>query len=572
MAPPMPPEHGSTTIPADALMNLRRRLDALPARHPDRKSILVNAASLYGVSRATLYRQLRQHLRPKAVRRIDRGKPRKVPVDQMERYCEIVAAMKIRTANKKGRHLSTVRAIQLMEEFGVETPDGLVKPPSGLLTRTTVNRYLRDWGYDEARMTREPPAIRFQAKHSNECWQFDMSPSDLKEVKRPLWIDPAKGSPSLMLYSVVDDRSGVAYQEYRCVYGEDAESALRFLFNAMAPKGDDGSPFQGIPDTIYLDNGPVAKSGVFQNVMDCLGVRVIPHIPAGKDGRRTTARSKGKVERPFRTVKEAHETLYHFHEPENEAEANLWLHHWLARHYNNQSHRSEPHSRLDDWMLHLPSEGVRKMCAWERYCAFARAPERRKVGSDARLTVQGVVYEVDPDLAGETVILWWGLFDQDLYAEFGEKRYGPFSPSGGPIPLHKYRKFQKTKTEERADRVAALADRLGLPRAALSGDTGIAAAIGPPSVATAPPTAIPSVPFKDPDPFKELRYPSPLAAKLAIADYLATPLGRLTAEERAAIDAILAETLEKRVVIERIRDRFLKPRKKPTPEDNGDAV
>jgi hypothetical protein len=42
---------------------------------------------------------------------------------------------------------------------------------------------------------------------------------------------------------------------------------------------------------------------------------------------------KGKVERPFRTVKEAHETLYHFHEPQNEAEANLWLRRYLIN-YN----------------------------------------------------------------------------------------------------------------------------------------------------------------------------------------------------------------------------------------------
>lgn len=47
-----------------------------------------------------------------------------------------------------------------------------------------------------------------------------------------------------MLFSVVDDRSGVAYQEYRCVYGEDAESALLFLFNAMAPKVDPIFPFK----------------------------------------------------------------------------------------------------------------------------------------------------------------------------------------------------------------------------------------------------------------------------------------------------------------------------------------
>ena len=84
----------------------------------------------------------------------------------------------------------------------------------------------------------------------------------------------------------------------------------------------------------------------------------------------------------------------------NEAEANLWLHRYLV-HYNNQPHRSEPHSRLDDWLANLPETGVREMCSWERFCAFAREPERRKVGSNARLTVEGTVYEVDPDLAGE---------------------------------------------------------------------------------------------------------------------------------------------------------------------------
>jgi hypothetical protein len=72
----------------------------------------------------------------------------------------------------------------------------------------------------------------------------------------------------------LDDRSGVAYQEYRCVYGEDVEAALRFLFNAMARKQIDGFPFQGIPQMIYLDSGPVAKSHVFQQVMGYLDIDV----------------------------------------------------------------------------------------------------------------------------------------------------------------------------------------------------------------------------------------------------------------------------------------------------------
>src|SRR2546428_13467151 len=77
-------------------------------------------------------------------------------------------------------------------------------------------------------------------------------------------------------------------------------------------------------------------------------------------------------------------------------------------------HRTEAHARLEDWLPHLPPTGLRAMCDWERFCTFAREPERRKVGIDARVVVEGVAYTVEPDLAGETVVLWWGLFDQEL--------------------------------------------------------------------------------------------------------------------------------------------------------------
>ena len=90
------------------------------------------------------------------------------------------------------------------------------------------------------------------------------------------------------------------------------EAALRFLFNAMSKKSLSGLGLHGIPQMIYADNGPIARSQVFQKVMGYLGSDVRTHLPAGKDGNRITARSKGKVERPFRTVKEMYETLFHF--------------------------------------------------------------------------------------------------------------------------------------------------------------------------------------------------------------------------------------------------------------------
>jgi len=501
------------------------------------------------VSEPTLYRLLRQRSQLRVLGRSDRGVPRVLPPAELERYLELIAAVKLRTANRKGRHLSTGEAIRLLEDYGLETPEGVVRAPKGVLKTPTVNAYLKHWGLDWRTLRREPPAVRFQAQHSNELWQFDLSPSDLKQLKAPAWVNPAKGQPTLMLYSVVDDRSGVAYQEYHGVYGEDVEAALRFLFNAMAPKADERVPFCGRPHSLYLDNGPVTRSQVFQRVMGYLGIEVRPHLPQGRDGRRTTARSKGKVERPFRTVKEMHETLYHFHEPQTEAEANAWLCNYLLR-YNDSPHRTESHSRMEDWLHQLPPEGVREMCSWERFCTFAREPERRLVGIDAQVSVAGVRYEVDPDLAGETVIVWFGLYDDQLYVEHGERHYGPYAPSSGPIPLHRYRRVTHTRTQQRADRIEALAERLSLPQAALSDRPALSASLS----AFAPATQ----PFADPDPFHELAFPSALEAKRAIADHLGLPLAKLSSEQLAVLNTLLSTTLAKQIVWEHVR-RHLDP-------------
>ncbi|HSF32931.1 MAG TPA: IS481 family transposase [Candidatus Tectomicrobia bacterium] len=537
------------SLPAEALVDLRHRLSALPARSAARRQVIQEVATVYAGSEATVYRASQRRPSPRVVRRVDRGIPKVLPADQLERYCEVIAALKLRTTNNKGRHLSTAEAIRLLEVYGVETPQGFLQAPPTVLKKSTVNYYLHDWGLDWRRLRREPPAVRFQAQHSNELWQFDISPSDLKHLKTPAWIDERRGQPTLMLYSVVDDRSGVAYQEYHCTYGEAVEAALQFLFNAMTSKADPRFPFCGRPVYLYADNGPVMHSQVFQRVMDYLDIDVRPHLPAGQDGRRTTARAKGKVERPFRTVKEVHETLYHFHQPQTEAEANAWLFNYLLR-YNERPHRLEPHSRMEDWVQHVPPEGVREMSSWERFCAFAREPETRKVAVDARVSVAGVRYAVDPDLAGETVTLWFGLYDDQLYVEHGDKRYGPYAPIDSPIPLHRYRSFKKTRSQQRAERIEGLAKQLSLSRAALSKY--------PVGSSTLSSSDTAKQPFVDPDPFHELAFPSALDAKRAIADHLALPLAKLAPEQLAALNTLLEETLAKPRVWDHVR-RYLEP-------------
>ncbi len=54
----------------------------------------------------------------------------------------------------------------------------------------------------------------------------------------------------------------------------------------------------------------------------------------------------------------------------------------------------------------------------------------------------------------------------------------------------------------------------------------------------------------------EYHFPGVIATKLAIANDLAIPLARMPYEDRAFIDSILAEKLNRNEVLARIRDYF----------------
>ncbi|MGV0951554.1 MAG: hypothetical protein ACOYB3_12855 [Azonexus sp.] len=81
---------------------------------------------------------------------------------------------------------------------------------------------------------------------------------------------------------------------------------------------------------------------------------------------------------------------------------------------------------------------------------------------------------------------------------------------------------------------------------------------GGPAAAAGPGPAVAQTPFVDPDPFQDLAFPTAVAAKRAIAEYLGTPLAKLPAEALAALDTALAESLRKVDVIDYARTH-LKP-------------
>ena len=537
-------------IPIEVIVGLYHQIANLSVKHPDRNRLIKETAQAFNISSSTVRRALKNYRQPRSAQRTDYNKPRKISTEEMLRYCELIAALKIRSTNRKGKQLSTPRAIEILEDHGVEIEGKKIMPTKGLLTKPTVNRYLKRLGLTSKNFLCEPVVVHFQATYSNECWQLDFTPSELKHLPQ----NDNGETNSLILASVVDDRSGMIYQEYHLSEGENVLMALRFLFNAMSPKSQKHLPFQGIPLMIYLDNGPVAKSLVFQRVCKQLGIEIRTHMPAGS-GRRTTARSKGKVERAFNTVQNQFETLYHFHKPSSLAEANTWLWNYLE-HYNNLPHRHEKHSRIEDWQQRLPSEGYRQMCDWERFCQMAREPDERQVASDACITLEGVRYQLIGEMAGEKVIVLFGLFDNELYVEFQGQKHGPFYPAEGPIPLHTYRPFKKRKIEKRIDKIEELAKKLSLPRSVLTGQFGSdLKLIHQAKLVDSEVKAQPFVPFEDQN-IEMTYFKTSIEAKLAIAKFLGKPLATLSEAQRLALDDFIAESMHRVTLLAKVREFF----------------
>jgi hypothetical protein len=69
----------------------------------------------------------------------------------------------------------------------------------------------------------------------------------------------------------------------------------------MASKAEEGFAFQGIPEAVYTDYGPIAKTRIFGRVPDCLGVRLMTHVPQVRTDGRWRAAKASSV--PSATVK-----------------------------------------------------------------------------------------------------------------------------------------------------------------------------------------------------------------------------------------------------------------------------
>lgn len=521
-------------IPLEILYRLDEKITNLPHNGKLRRKLIQDVAESYQLSSSTVYRQLKQlmlHPNKRKIRK-DKGSSRVVSNDDLHFYCQLIAAMKVRSINTKKHMLSTARCIRLLEDDGVKVKDRIITVPKKLLKVSTVNTYLKKYLISPDDIFTEPTVNHFEASYSNQCWQLDITPSELYRIPSQHPDDPRR----LMAYSVIDDKSGLSYSRYYLTEGEDTLSALDFLYHAFAKCTESQLELYGIPDFIYTDNASFVKSRLFVRVMNTLGIQVLTHLPRGKGGRKTASRAKGKSERHHRSIKTMLEPLYKFELPKNIEQANFCLSEFTLE-IANKKHRSQNLTRYQVWHDNLPKHATLTICSYEQYALLLREPIERVVKSDATIQLDNVHYQLSPQFAGEEVTVLCSSDNNRIDIEYREKEYGPFYPVEAPSTFGEYEHHKKSEKEIAADNVVKLSKDIMLH--------------------------LPDRQNKDKQKYSNvdnyfldsnIKYESAIEAKLALSKHLGKPLSLLTEKQRQFIDNLTHQTLDHDILIKQLNE------------------
>lgn len=336
------------------------------------------------VAAQTIYGWLRRYrlggyeaLRPK--RRRDAGRPRRMSVEMIETLL----------AYKREHPTHTVRdsiaAVRGRLGLAADVP----MPPS------TVHRLFHNEGLMLPQQPAPQDRRRFSFEHAGDLWMSDVMHGPAVPV------DGARRRRTYLICFLDDATRVIPYASFEL---SENTSAFFAVFKQAIMR-------RGVPRRLYVDNGAAYRSENLAIVCAKLGIALIharPYQPAGK----------GKQERFFRTVRGR--LMAHLDESDlaSPGALNRRLHAWVEGEYHHTPHRGldnitpldrwagcaqnvrlcEPHVDLDDLFLYEAA---------------------RKVMNDRTIRLNNRIYEVEPQLIGQTVTV----------------RYDPQAPAARPVSI-----------------------------------------------------------------------------------------------------------------------------------------
>ena len=307
--------------------------------------------------------------------RTDRGQPRRLPPEVAERLIAL----------KVDNPAWSVRAvIKAAREGGVDHP----------LAPSTVHRLFSRGGLFDKKPPDGADRRRFAFRDAGELWMSDVMHGPKVRLGR--------SRRKTYLIAFIDDATRVVpFAAFATA--ENIQAFLPTFKNALIRRG--------LPQRLYVDNGAAYRSRQLVLICAKLGMALVharPYQPAGK----------GKIERFFRTLRAG--WLNHL-DPQaldslQTLNRSLWA--WIEGEYHNSPHRGiEGRTPLEQWAL--ASAAVRYPDATLDLDDIFLFEARRRVHKDRTVSLNGRLYEVDPLLVGQRVIL----------------RYDPEAPPTRPLDV-----------------------------------------------------------------------------------------------------------------------------------------
>lgn len=297
-------------------------------------------------------------LKPK--RRSDRGQSRKLSPEQEEH----VLALR----NVERNMPASVFYDRLVEK-------GEILPKE--VSYATVYRLLKKHGLIGKDEAKGPERKRFAYDTVNTLWQGDVSYGPY------LTIDGKK--VRTYLFAFIDDCSRVVpFAQF--FLSEKTESLSAVFKEALLRKG--------IPKIVYVDNGKIFRSDVFQVACATLGI-VLTHTQP------YDAASKGKIERLFGTVKTRFFPTLRVEPPSTLEELNRRFWRWLEEDYHRKEHSSLGMTPLDMYFSQTSRIKLVDDPASLKHLFLKR--EMRKVRHDGTVSINNRLFEVPQKYIGQRI-------------------------------------------------------------------------------------------------------------------------------------------------------------------------
>lgn len=308
--------------------------------------------------------------------RRDKGKARRLPLEVAdvllavkEEHPELTVPLVIKTARESGKIPHDIR-----------------------LPESTIYKLLARNGFTRKKSSPDKDHRRFSYQYAGDLWMSDV-------MHGPAIKSDGGRKRKTYLIAFIDDATRVIpYAAF--AHSENTASFMEVFRQAILRRG--------IPQRLFVDNGSAFRSRHLSLVCARLGITLI-------HARAFHAAAKGKIERWFRTIRLQFLPMLTKENMQDIASMNraLWI--YIEIEYHRTRHRILTETPLDCWAkigqrVRYPEPGV-------DLTDLFLFESKRKVQKDRTVSLNGMVYEIDASMVGETVTLRYNPADQGKIIE-----------------------------------------------------------------------------------------------------------------------------------------------------------